>query len=394
MNKKMPLASLLANEKWQWISIPVFAVVLSILAGSLVMLIMGHNPITAYISILQGAGWIPKANYAGGTGMVTDFTSFLDALAPMILAALAVTVGFRAGLFNIGIAGQMLLAGFFATIVIGYSDLPWYLAKPLVVVMAVTVGGLAAGFVGYLKYRFNISEVVSTIMLNYIIANVTSYYIKSYFVNPVSRQSEYIQPAASLTLKHLRVGGLRMDFSLGILLALVAALLVYYLLYKTRLGFEIKAVGANKQAAAYAGISIGKTMVMAMMISGGLAGLAGATYYLGHYASMQPGVLAGLGYNAIATSLLGNNHPFGILLASALITTLDKGATYMSSRVGVVQEISGVITSLILLFSATGTYIRYRIRRQGQAQQEQKPSTVEKELSSQGSRVKKGGDEA
>ncbi|SFH67485.1 nucleoside ABC transporter membrane protein [Tindallia magadiensis] len=370
MNKKNPLVTLLGNEKWQWLSIPIFAVLLSILAGSIVILLMGKNPLTAYLSILQGAGWIPKANYAGGTGMLTDFTSFLDALAPMIFAALAVTVGFRAGLFNIGIAGQMLLAGFFATLFVGYSDLPWYLAKPLVILIAITVGGLAAGFVGYLKHRFNISEVVSTIMLNYMIAYVTSYYIKTYFVNPVSRQSEYIQPAASLTLKNLRIAGIRVDLPIGIFLAILAALFVYYLLYKTRLGFEIKAVGANKQAAEYAGISIGRTIVVAMMISGALAGLAGATFYLGHYASMQPGVLAGLGYNAIATSLLGNNHPLGVLLASALITTLDKGATYMSSRVGVVQEISGVITSLILLFSATGTYIRYRISRQRQEQKE------------------------
>ncbi|SDY65666.1 ABC transporter permease [Tindallia californiensis] len=370
MNKKNPLVTLLGNEKWQWLSIPIFAVLLSILAGSIVILLMGKNPLTAYLSILQGAGWIPKANYAGGTGMLTDFTSFLDALAPMIFAALAVTVGFRAGLFNIGIAGQMLLAGFFATLFVGYSDLPWYLAKPLVILIAITVGGLAAGFVGYLKHRFNISEVVSTIMLNYMIAYVTSYYIKTYFVNPVSRQSEYIQPAASLTLKNLRIAGIRVDLPIGIFLAILAALFVYYLLYKTRLGFEIKAVGANKQAAEYAGISIGRTIVIAMMISGALAGLAGATFYLGHYASMQPGVLAGLGYNAIATSLLGNNHPLGVLLASALITTLDKGATYMSSRVGVVQEISGVITSLILLFSATGTYIRYRISRKRQEQKE------------------------
>ncbi|MEN1759873.1 ABC transporter permease [Anoxynatronum sibiricum] len=400
MNKKNPLIAFLGNEKWQWLSIPVFAVVLSIVAGSVVMLLMGKNPLAAYVGILQGAGLVPKPNYAGGTGMLTDFTSFLDALAPMIFAALAVTVGFRAGLFNIGIAGQMLLAGFFATLLVGYSELPWYLAKPLVLIIAVTAGALAAGLVGYLKHRFNISEVVSTIMMNYIIAYVTSYYIKSYFVNPVSRQSEYIQPAASLTLKNLRVGGVRIDVSIGIVLAVAAALLVYYLLYKTRLGFEIKAVGANKQAAEYAGIHIGKTMVTAMMISGGLAGLAGATFYLGHYASMQPGVLAGLGYDAIATSLLGNNHPLGVLLASVLITTLDKGATYMSSKVGVVREISGVITSLILLFSATGTYIRYRVNRQRLEQKEQPISPAPGEVSadneekSREASLKEGGDEA
>lgn len=355
------LIRLLSNEKWQWISIPLLAVTLSIMAGSLVILSMGKSPWQTYVGILQGAGFIPKPNYAGGTNMFTDFMSFLDALAPMIFAALGVTVGFKAGLFNIGIAGQMVLAGFLSTVLVGYSNLSWFVAVPLVLVISLTAGALAGGFVGYLKHRFNISEVVSTIMINYVIAYLTSYAIKSYFINPVSRQSEYIHQTASLTLKGLRINNIRFDLPLGVLLAIGAAFMVYHLIYKTRLGYEIKAVGANKQAARYAGINVGKTLVTAMMISGGLAGLAGATYYLGFYSSMQPGVLPGLGYDAIATSLLGNNHPLGALLASLLITTLDKGATYMSSRVGVVREISGVITSLILLFSATGTYIRYQV---------------------------------
>ncbi len=353
----------LKNEKTQWITIPAFAVVLSILVGSLVILLLGRNPFTAYYAILQGAGLALKPNYAGGTNLLTDFTSFLDALAPMIFAALAITVAFKAGMFNIGVAGQMLMGGFVATVVIGYSGLTAFLAKPLVLVVALVVGALAGGFIGFLKHRFNISEVVSTIMLNYIFANATSYFIKTYYINPVSRQSEQIEAAASLTLKGIRVAGIRIDIPLGIFLAIGIALLMHFILAKTRLGFEIKAVGSNKKAAKYAGINIGKTIVLTMMISGGLAGLAGATYYLGYFGSIQPGVLAGLGFDAIATSLLGNNHPLGIILASILITTLDKGATYMSSRVGVVREISGVITSLILLFSATGAYIRYRVEK-------------------------------
>ncbi|OPL08571.1 MAG: ABC transporter permease [delta proteobacterium ML8_F1] len=351
----------LGNENWQWISIPLLSVFFAILTGSAVVLLMGKSPVDTYLGILQGAGFVPKANYAGGTGMLTDFMSFLDAMAPMLFAALGVTVAFKAGLFNIGISGQMLAGGFLATVLIGYSDLPWMLAKPLVLVIAGTAGALAGGFIGYLKYRFNINEVVSSIMTNYILAYLISFIINTAYVNPVSRQSEYINPSAALTIKGVSVASVKVNLSIGIILALLAAILLHYLINKTRLGFEIKAVGANRKGAQYAGINIGRTMVTAMMISGALAGLAGATFYLGYFTSIQPGVLSGLGFNAIATSLLGNISPLGVILSSILITILDKGATFMSSKVGVVKEISGVITSLILLFSAMGAYFRYLI---------------------------------
>ncbi len=351
----------LGNEKWQWISIPLLSVVLAVLTGSGVILLMGKSPVDTYIGILQGAGMLPKANYAGGTNMLTDFMSFLDAMAPMLLAALGVTVAFKAGLFNIGISGQMLFGGFLATILVGYSDLGGLVAKPLVLLIAGASGALVGGFIGLMKYRYNINEVVSSIMVNYILAYFISFFIKTHYINPVSRQSEYINAAASLTFKGVALGGVKVNVPLGILLALMAALVVHYLINKTRLGYEIKAVGANRKGAGYAGIPIGRTMVTAMMISGGLGGLAGATYYLGYFASIQPGVLSDLGFNAIATSLLGNNSPLGVILSSILITILDKGATFMSSKVGVVKEISGVITSLILLFSAMGAYFRYLI---------------------------------
>lgn len=357
------LVSLIGDEKRQQITIPLFAVAMSIVAGSLLLLALGKNPLGTYYGLLQGAGLAPKGNYAGGTGQLTDLMSLLDAMAPMIFGALAVTVALKAGLFNIGVAGQMLLSGFVATVVVGYSGLPAVVAKPTVIVIGVILGALCGGLIGFLKYKFNISEVVSSIMLNYIFQYLISFVINLNFLNPLSRQSDYISKAASLTFKNTQFMGVKADIPLGIFLAVVTAYGIYFLLSKTVLGYEIKAVGANRNASAYAGINVGKTMVMTMMISGALSGLAGVCYYLGYYQSIQPRMLASLGFDAIATSLLGNTHPIGVVFSSVLITTLEKGANFMSSKMGVVKEISGVLTGLILLFSATGAYIKYKIGR-------------------------------
>ena len=158
----------LTAEKRQAVIVPMFAILMSLIVGAIVIAMVGQNPIGAYHNLLQGAGILPKASYAGGKGMLTDFMSFLNALTPLIFAALAVVVAFKAGLFNIGVSSQMLFAGFMATILIGYSDLNSFMAKPMVIVIGILCGALIGGLIGYLKYRFNINEVVSCIMINYI----------------------------------------------------------------------------------------------------------------------------------------------------------------------------------------------------------------------------------
>ena len=353
----------LSGEKCQEIMVPMFAILMSLLVGAIVIVMVGQNPIGAYHNLLQGAGILPKASYAGGKGLITDFMSFLNALTPLIFAALAVVVAFKAGLFNIGVSSQMLFAGFMTTILIGYSDLNSYMAKPMVIVIGILCGALLGGLIGYLKYRFNINEVVSCIMINYICQYIISFFINMFYVDVVSRQSRNIGKAASLTIKNVEWLGMKMELPLGILLAIIAGFGVQFILDKTKLGYELKAVGASQKAAKYAGIKVGRTMVMAMVISGALAGLAGVTYYLGYNTSIQPRVLSSVGYDAIAVSLLGNASPIGSMLAAFLITIISKGSTYMSSMAGVPQEMAAVITALILLFSACGAYIQYCFKR-------------------------------
>ena len=379
--KNNPIAKffvkMLGNEKYQFITIPVFSIIVSLLVGAVVILALGKNPIEAYGNLLQGSGLLMKEKYAGGKSILTDFLSFVDYWTPMIFAALAVAVALKAGLFNIGVSGQMLAAGFIASITVGYSTLAAPIAKPLVIILCFAVGSLAGGLIGFLKHKFNINEVVSSIMINYIVEYITAFFIYTKYVDPVSRQSKNISEAARLTLKNVQMGDLKGDIPLGIILAIIVTFIIKYIFDKTTFGYELKAIGFNGNASRYAGINVGKNMVIAMMISGGLAGLAGATYYLGYFCSMQPKVLASLGYDAIAVSLLGNSNPTGILASSFLINIINKGSTYMSSKAGLDAEIASVITGLILLFSACGAYIQYLVKKNKDKLEENKKTKGE-----------------
>ena len=336
--------------------IALLAVLLSLLAGAVVMLVLGRNPLAAYYNLLQGSGLAPKAKYAAGRAMFTDLASFVDFWTPMIFAALACAVAMKTGLFNIGISGQMLTAGFLATIIVGYSGLAPAVAKPLVILIGILAGMAVGALIGFLKYLFNINEVVSSIMLNYIAEYVISFFIQTRFVDPVSRQSKNISPAARLTLQDVLIGGYKFNIPLAFVLAVVCTVAVKIVLDKTVLGYELKAVGLNRTAAGYAGIRVGRSMVISMAISGALAGLAGVSYYLGYFASIQPKTLVSTGFDSIAVCLLGNVDPVGILFSSFLIQVIAKGSTYMSSQQGLESEIASVITGLILLFSACSAF--------------------------------------
>ena len=324
-----------------FLKVAVISVLLSLLAGAVVILILGKNPLSAYYNLLQGCGLAPKAKYGGSQSQLTDLSSYIDYWTPMIFAALSCAFAMKAGLFNIGISGQMLTAGFIATITVGYAEnLPGPVAKILVVLIGAAAGMGVGALIGFLKYKFNINEVVSSIMLNYIAKYIISFFIQMYFIDPVSRHHQ------------VDVGGYKYDLPIGFILALIATFVVKFVMDKTVYGYDIKAVGLNRTAARYAGIRVGRGIVSSMAISGLLAGIAGVTYYLGYFASIQPKVLISTGFDAIAVCLLGNSDPVGILVASFLIEIISKGSAYMSSQAGLESEIASVVTGLILLASA------------------------------------------
>jgi simple sugar transport system permease protein len=229
------------------------------------------------------------------------------------------------------------------------------------------VGGAVGAFVGILKARFNIHEVVSTIMLNYIFQFIVGFFIKNYYVDPISRQSRAVAESARLTLMNVPVGEVTTRLPLCFLLAVGVAALLYFLLKKTSLGFEIRAVGANKKAAQYAGIRSNRVIVMAMALSGCCAGLAGVTYYLGYFDTIEPGALTSVGFDSIAVALLANSSPVACVLSSLLITTMTYGSTYMSSIAGVSAYIASLMVGIVLLFCACGAYLKYRINKSGLA---------------------------
>ena len=328
-----------------WVS--VIAILLTIVTASILLLFMGKNPLTALASFLQGCGFLAKENYGGGSGQLTDLLDFLNYLTPLILASLAFITAFKAGLFNIGISGQMLLAGFMATVLAGYNKaLSPFIAKPLVLLIGLIVGGLTGVLVGYLKYRFNIHEVVSTIMISYIISYLTGFFINNNYVDMMTRNSKVCTPEARLTLTNVMIGDLKYKIPL-------------FLFRKTVLGFEIKAVGQNRRCSEYSGIRVSRTILISMGLSGAIAGLAGVTYYLGYTNTIIPKSLPGMGYDSISVALLGSGSPIGSIFAAVVVSVFQQGANYMSSSLGVAKEIASLITGILLLFASCGNYMKY-----------------------------------
>jgi len=361
LKEKNIIRLIIGGEKRQAYSIPLLAILCSLIVSSLLLIFMGRNPLVAFQSILAGAGVLPKPNYAANRGMFTDIMMTMSALTPMIFASLAVTVAFKGGLFNIGISGQMLFAGFISTIFIGYSELPAYIAMPLILLTGTLCGALVGGLIGFLKSKFNINEVVSSIMLNYIIMYIISYFVQTRYIDLITRQSLEINSSSRLVLQNVEIGPYRAVIPIFIVLAAAAVFVLRFFLNRTRPGFDLRAVGLNSRAARYLGIKPKLNIMVAMIISGGLAGLAGVTHYLGFHAAIPTRELSSTGFDAIAVALLGNVTPLGSLFASVLITIISRGTTYMSSVLDVQREIAQVITGFILLFSACGAFIKQLI---------------------------------
>ncbi len=354
-----PIARLLCSPKWSPIAIPILSILLSIVVASILLLILGKNPLEAYGALLKGCGLLPKPKYGNGKGMLTDFCTFLNLMAPMIIASLAFVIASKAGLFNIGIAGQMLLGAYLSYIFIGYSQLGAWAAKPLVILISIVSGGLLGALVGFMKYKFNIHEVVSTILINHIIRYMTGFSINGWYADTITRSSMPCSEASRMSWTNVMIFGKSCSVPLGIFLAVILVIVIDFLFRKTVFGFEIKAVGMNNTCAKYTGIRVGSRIVYAMALSGMLAGLAGACYYMGYINSIVPKTLSSMGYDAIAVAVLGNTSPIGCVFASFLITLFQNGTTYMSSSLGVAKEIANLITGILLLFSACGGYFRY-----------------------------------
>jgi ABC-type uncharacterized transport system permease subunit len=329
---------------------------------------------TAYGALFSGSLGSPREIYqaiqtyltTGDTALllraIWPLTESLVAATPYIFGGLAVAVGFRCGLFNIGAEGQLGI-GALAAAFVGYSitGLPRIVHLPLAILAGALGGAFWAAIPGYLKAKTGAHEVVNTIMMNWIAFRLSDWLLTGPMKAPGYRPvTSSIEPSAALP----RFLPNPIRFNAGFFLALAVAALTYWFLFKTTLGFEIRTVGANPDAARYAGMSITRNFVLAMVLSGALAGLAGASQVLGVDYWVGQGFTAGYGFDSIALALLGKSHPLGVVLAALLFGLLRSGATRMQSLASIPIDIISIIQGLVIMFIAAPAIIRwlYRIR--------------------------------
>ncbi|HKJ26803.1 MAG TPA: ABC transporter permease [Anaerolineales bacterium] len=332
---------------WGAISVPLVSVLLALLIGAIILLVSGANPITAYKALMNGA--------FSGDGLGRT----LEKATPLLFSGLAVSFAFKAGLFNIGAQGQLLFGAIVAAGVgFGIEGLPPAIHIPLALLAGAAAGGLFAAIPGILRTTTGAHEVITTIMLNYVAINITDYLADGPWKDPTPGNVVARTPAIFDSAVIPRIGNL----PLGFFIALVFAAIVWWLLNKTTLGFEIRTAGMNQRAAKYAGIKVARTIVLTMILSGLLAGLGGAIETQGVVGRYQPGFNVGLGFDGITVALLGKTNPFGNILAALLVGAMKAGSSRMQFDAGVAAEITNVIQAMMLFFVAADVIVRWIIR--------------------------------
>jgi ABC-type uncharacterized transport system permease subunit len=344
---------------------PILAVVAAFLIGALIVLLIGENPLTVYWLLLSSAFGLYDAlgNFTWDNWGYTLFYA-----TPLIFTGLAVALAFQCGLLNIGAEGQ-LYAGAFAAAWVGFTltGLPGVVLAGLAILAALLAGGIWGAIPGWLKAWFGSHEVINTIMLNFVAVGLVSYLTQVHFKAPSDpiMQTEMIAEKAALPRFAALLSPFGIDFpariplNLSFLLALLAAFLVWFFLRRTSAGYELRAVGANSAAAEYGGISIRRQTVLALAISGGLAGLVGVNEVLGYRYRYYHDFSPGYGFAGIAVALLGRNHPFGVVLAALLFGALNRGGLFIdifTDRVS--KDLVQVLQAIIILFVAIEVLFR------------------------------------
>jgi general nucleoside transport system permease protein len=315
-------------------------------------------PIAAY-----GALWSGAVTYPNGVGSTLAYTT------PLILAGLGVGLGFKAGLFNIGGRGQFLMGaiGALAVVTLFGNSLPGFATIALALVIAAVFGGFAGFIPGALKATSGAHEVVTTIMLNYVFVFVAYWAISGPLRLPHSPQPITVdvgtRGAALGTISFFGVDIFGRSAHWGVLLAPVFLVLLWFLLFRTTLGFEIRAAGANSDAARYAGMKTRQLVVLTMSMAGALCGLAGGTTILGVVHQIAPGYDTTIGFDAITVALLGRSNPIGIALAGLLLGGMRAGSQSMQISPGVPGELVDALQAIILLFLVINMLRRLRLRR-------------------------------
>ncbi|KXH80040.1 ABC transporter permease [Sporosarcina sp. HYO08] len=333
------------------ILVPVISIFLGLLVGAIVMIFSGYDPIAGYIALWNGI-----------FGDVYAIGETIRQISPYILAGLAVAFAFRTGLFNIGVEGQ-LMVGWFAAAYVGMAfELPKAIHLPFALIAAAVAGALWGLIPGILKATLRVHEVIVTIMMNYVALHTVNALIKA--VSDGGYKTEKVKPTASLRSDFLSQLTDYSTLHYGILVALAMVVVMWFILEKTKTGFELKAVGFNDQASQYAGMNVNRNIVLSMVISGAFAGLGGAMEALGTFGNMSSrGGFTGIGFDGIAVALLGANSPLGVIFGASLFGSLKYGANNMPNAAGIPLEIVSIVIALIIFFVASGYIIRVLLTR-------------------------------
>lgn len=329
----------------------VLAINTSLAVGMIIMLASGANPVAAYGGLFEG--------------MIGDRSRFADtmvAMTPFLFMGLAVSVGFMTGLFNIGAEGQFY-AGSVTAAVVGSSitNLPWFIHLPITILAGLAAGMVWGAIPGFLKAKFGAHEVINTIMMNYIAVKSVDYLVKNVVRDPTASldRTRFVAETAQLPVW---VTDTRLH--LGFWLAIAAVAVIWWLMFKTTWGFEMRTVGAGPGAARYAGISVPRNIVLAMAIGGMLSGLAGTSEVIGLNRNLPAAFTSGAGFDSIAVALLAKSSPLGVIPAAFLWGGLRNGAGLMQVRAGISRDLIDIVQALVILFVAAPQIVRfiYRIR--------------------------------
>ena len=340
--------------------VPVYAILLAFVVGGLIILTIGDNPFEAYWALLRGM-----------FGSFDRVAASLGRSTPFIGAALAVAFAYKAGLFNIGAEGQLLVGATVAAWCGTWAfleDAPGIIAVPLVLLAGVVGGGLYGGIPGVLKARTGAHEVIVTIMLN----NIAVLYIR-WLVN--SQDPLLLRdPLASVPRTARLPDTARLPelvdsvppLHAGFLVMVALCVFVWFVLQRTTTGFEVRSVGTNPHAARYAGISVNRTIVLVMALSGAFAGLAGASEIAGTSGFLSPGVFVAIGFDSIAIALLARANPYAIIPAAILWGSMLSGAGLMQQETGLSIDVVRIVQALVLLLVAADVIVRtiFRLRRE------------------------------
>lgn len=342
----------IVESKYQKLYFSAFAIILAFLVGAIVIALNKQNPVLAYITLLRGA-----------FGKPYTIANTLQRAVPLTLTGLSVAVAFKAGVWNIGSEGQLYL-GAFAAAWAGFTfdGLPWFLLVPVLLLFGI-LGGSLGGFIpGVLKARYQMDEVITTIMLNSVFILFTSYLVNYPFKTAEGQMgaTDKISEAARLT-RLVRLS----KFHTGVFFTLAVMIFMYYLMQKSRMGYEWKMIGENTLFAHYIGIQPARQIMMVMVLSGALAGTAGALEVLGVHYRFIESISPGYGYDGILIAMIAMYHPLGVVLVSFLFGALKVGALPMEQFSNVPSELIDVLQSIIILFVAAETGLLAWLRTKG-----------------------------